>query len=111
MLLTKSIKILVNNRNIKKYNKLLDTNNIVGDTIEVDISLISKWYGCRVEASCDICNKVNDISLTSYNKSLKYEFYTCSGCKNIKQKMTNMEKYGTKTFNNIDKRKDTMSLC
>lgn len=108
MLLTKSIKILINRGNLKKYNELLNKEHCVGDIIDLDISLMSKWGKHRVDVSCDICNKINNVSLTSYNSSLDYEFYSCGKCKNIKQKMTNLEKYGTKTFNNIDKRKNTM---
>jgi hypothetical protein len=69
---------------------------------------MSRWGKHRVDVSCDICNKINNVSLTSYNNSLDYGFYSCNKCKSIKIEMTNLEKYGSKVFNNVDKRNNTL---
>lgn len=110
MLLTKSIKIELKSTTIKHYNKLTGskyTKEDIGKLIDVDVSLFNNGKH-RVNVSCDICNNVNNVSLTSYRNSVEYDFYSCGKCKHIKRKMTNIEKYGVENYQNIDKRKKTM---
>jgi len=108
MLITKKIKIKINKGNLGYYNKAMNTKYKIGDEIDVPIEFIPKTMKIKVIVSCDICKRENEISYVSYNKSLKYGFYSCNKCKHIKRKKTNLEKYKDENFNNFDKRLNTM---
>lgn len=111
MLLTKFINVKINRGNLGFYRNLLNKEEMqIDDIIEVSIDYISKTSKYKVDIKCDICGKENNVSYLSYNKSLNYGFYSCTKCKNIKKKMTNLKEYGVENFNNSDKRKETMIL-
>lgn len=119
MLLTKEIKIIVNPMYDKKYHKLgyyilEDYKNV--DSLEITISIehlnhTDKKY---VEVQCDICNEIKSIQYYNYCKNIaKYGIYTCNQqCAQIKNKRTNLERYGTESplsnINIINKRKNTL---
>jgi hypothetical protein len=110
MLLTKNFLVKINQGNLGFYRNLLNNSDLkINNIINLPIDYISKHSKFRVDVKCDICDKINNVSYLSYNNSLNYGFYSCNKCKTVKTKATNLKKYGVETFNNIDKRKNTMN--
>lgn len=107
MLLTSTIKVIMNKGNLGYYNKVMNSKYTIGDEIEVPIELISKSSYVLVDVLCDICGSKSTTTFRNYNDCLNYDFYSCNKCKHIKRKMTNREKYGVDNFNNIIKTKET----
>lgn len=108
MLLTKYINIKMNRGNLGYYNKVMLSKFKVGDVIEIPIDKIPKSMYVDVNVSCDICSTENIITYRNYNDCLSYGFYTCLKCKHVKRKMTNLKKYGTEDYVNVDKRRETL---
>lgn len=108
MLLTKSLKVKLNHRNIPYFKKFETFKNTkIGDEIDVDIKYISKTAKYIVEVQCDICGKKREILYSTYWGSTKKEteIYCCRGkCSTIKREKTNMKLYGIKNcFQDTDK--------
>jgi len=116
MLLTKSIKIIINNGNLPRYKSFDEFKDIKkGDEIDIPMKYISKGMRKKVLVKCDICGKERNILYSTYNSSTKNqtEIYTCRGkCSNIKREKTNIELYDVKNcFQNAvmkEKSKKTM---
>lgn len=109
MLLTKFINIIMNRGNLGYYNRVMNKKYKVGDSDDIPMELIPKTMNVDVDVECDICKSKMIKNYKTYNSCLEYGFYSCNKCKHIKRKMTSKEKHGDENFNNIDKRKDTMS--
>lgn len=107
MLLTKSLFIKINQGNLGYYNRVLKNKFSKDEIIEVPIEFISKRLNEKVDVCCDICGIKSEVYYSSYNMCLKYGFYSCIKCKRIKQKITNMEKYGNENYRDISKMKKT----
>jgi len=103
MILTKIIKIKVNNKNIKYY-KNKGYNIKYGEITEIDIDDVLKGSQKRIDVKCDICGKESNISIQKYyNNYNKYNIYTCLKCSRThKNNRTNIERYGTETPMLID---------
>ena len=100
MLLTKSLKIILNRGNIPYYKKFKEFKNTkIGDKVDINIKYIPKTIKYIVEVKCDICGEKRKIQYSTYWDSTKKEteIYTCRGkCTNIKRKKTNLKLYGIK---------------
>ena len=109
MLMDNEIEIIVNSSII--ISKLKELNIVVNisDVIYLPIEKLWKSSNRKVNVKCDICDNVKLISYSMYNKNIKkYNLYTCSNkCSYIKNKMTNVEKYGDENYNNREKSKLT----
>jgi len=112
MLITEKLKIKTAGKNFN-YFKTLGYNIKYGDIINIDVKELSKDSHCKVKVKCDICGKEKEISYREYlRQNTLHNFDTCKKCKNIKNKKTNLERYGsehifqTKEF--FDKYKKTM---
>lgn len=99
MLLNKTIKIELTNRNykksIKKYN--LDSNLKVGDVVDISIDLLTKGSKYKVDVRCHYCHKEFKIEYRRYVNSTKdVEKISCSDkkCSSNKIKDVNLKKYG-----------------
>jgi hypothetical protein len=111
MLLTKFLKIKINNRNIKRYLNINKNINI-NDIIEIPINFVNHTNKQKVECICDICGKQNKISYIKYliniNKNKKY---VCYDCRKILIKNTIINRYGVDNVSKLDfvkeKRKNT----
>jgi len=97
MLITKKVKIRLNNRNIKHYIKKLNNDKLkINDEIEVPIEIVTKGSHVIVVVKCDECDKEKEMMYKTYNR---YEDgYYCTKCvKKIKTQQTNIKKYGVKS--------------
>ena len=94
MLITK--KIIVPNRSHYKFYLDKGIFNSNDNTIEFDIFYLKPTSPIEVVVFCDICKLEKKIKYKAYTNSLKtYNIYACSTkCSQIKNKMTNLEKYG-----------------
>jgi hypothetical protein len=108
MLLTKSVIIKMNRGNLGYYNRVMKNKYKLGDEVDVPVDILPKSITCLVDVCCDVCKKEYKTTYRNYNDCLGYGFYSCTGCKHIKSKLTNRSKYGTDSFVNVDKRKETM---
>jgi len=92
MIKEKEIKIKITSRNKSFYKKY---NTEINKIISVNINDLNKNSKNKITAICDICNAENIISIQNYWKNYnKYKIYTCKKCSHIKNKQTNLEKYG-----------------
>lgn len=108
MLITKYINIKMNRGNLGYYNRVMGKKYKIGESDDIPIELIPKTMNVEVDVSCDICETNMKKKYKAYNSCLGYGFYTCNKCKNVKTRMTNMEKYGVENFVNVEKRNETM---
>ena len=106
MILTKEVKIRVNNKHIKYYKNLgYDTTQ---KNIIVKLEDLKKGSQCKIDVCCDICGIQSIIAYYDYLKSFnKRNIYTCTKCKNIKTIQTKLEKYGNENYNNAEQMKKT----
>ena len=94
MILTKKISITIN-ANIYQYYNNLGYNCKCGDKIKVNVCDLSKGSSVKIEVECDMCGIKRNVRYNDYNKNFeKYKLYTCLKCSSIKNKKTNLEKYG-----------------
>lgn len=95
MILDKYVEIKVNSRNKSHFQKLGYKNLIIGNTMIITVNHLMKGSRKKIKCECDICGKTTYLTYKDYNKNIKkYNFYTCSDCSKIKNKITNKEKYG-----------------
>lgn len=93
MILDDFIEIKITRRNITHYNMNYDVNP--GDIIQVKIEHLPPTNKHKVKVSCDICGDIKYIEYRDYLNSFNnYGMYTCSKCSYIKNKKTNIERYG-----------------
>lgn len=86
---------IVFNKRIKKWLEIRGYNAEIGDTVKVPVELLNKGDRARVYAKCDICGEIKKIAYSSYMQNIENQgFYCCKKCKYVKQKNTNMKKYG-----------------
>ena len=109
MILDKEIKILVSSSIIISKLKKLNIQCKIGDTITIPIEKLWNGSNILINVKCDICGNEKTINYNLYNKNIKkYNIYCCSNkCSYIKNKLTNIEKYGNENYVNTDKIKKT----
>lgn len=97
MILTKEIKVELNQFNYHHYKRLgYDTDN--KSFLMVKIEDVGIKSVVKVDTKCDICFNIKNISYSKYNKNISSGgFYACSNkCAVGKGEKTCLEKYGTK---------------
>lgn len=95
MLIDKTLKLKLTNKNIGHYKKLGYTNKS-GDIVEVkieDIPLASKY---KIRVQCDNCGLINTIIVHSFTRNCKNGIYLCKKCSHIRYEETNLSKYNVK---------------
>jgi hypothetical protein len=109
MLIDNEIEILVNSSIIISKLKKIDIDVKINDVIKIPIEKLWKSSNKKVNVKCDMCDNIKSISYSMYNKNIeKYNLYSCSNkCSHIKNKMTNLKKYGDENYNNLEKSKKT----
>jgi len=95
MIISKKVKVKVNNLN---YKRLLNLNYKckMRDEIEIDIKELSNGSKCLVNVICDVCDVSYHIPYLAYNRQTNFgqnKLY-CNKCKSEKSKNTSIEKYG-----------------
>lgn len=79
---------------------------------EIKVSELSKGSHSLIEVQCDVCGNIKTMEYRTYLLNMKYGFYSCIKCKNIKSNKTNLEKYGCENVfqNNDIKRKSKNTI-
>jgi hypothetical protein len=95
MILQKYVNVKINSRNFQYYKDLIPDikNNKVYNILVCD--LLSGSH-TKILVSCDVCSSNYEKPYRQYKSSFdKYHIYCCSPkCAQIKNKITNIEKYG-----------------
>ena len=113
MIINKSIKIRINNRQVKYY-KSRGYSVKGGDDVLIEIKDLTLNSNVLVDVICDNCKTQKQVQYNDYNKytNNQKELYLCHKCNDVKRKITNNKKYGCdNVFQNKkikEKRKDTM---
>jgi len=106
MIITKKIKINLNNKNKDHFKKL--NYDILQKSIIVKVNDLMNGSCYRVDVSCDVCNNQNNITYRNYIRGFKNGgIYTCEKCSHIKSKQTRKRKYGDENYRNPEKNKKT----
>lgn len=95
MILTKEIKVELNQFNYHHYKRLgYDTEN--KSFLMIKIEDIGNRTPTKIDVKCDLCGKEKNINYRKYTDNIsKYNIYTCSNkCAMFKNKETNFQKYG-----------------
>ena len=97
MIISQTIPIKINNRNIKIYRKF-DVK--IGDIIDSPINLVQKGSHQKVEVECDICGYRKYLSYQKYILNINNcGIYSCSSkCAQIKVKKTSIDKFGSEYY-------------
>ena len=106
MLITEKIEVKTSSKNFNYFNNL-GYNIKCGDVINIDVKELSNNSHCKVKVKCDVCKKEKEISYREYlRQNSIHNFDTCKKCKNIKNKKTNLERYGVE---HILQRKESLN--
>lgn len=102
MLTTKTIKVKSSN-----YYKDLGYN-IDEKYIDIKVEDLKKGSHLKIEACCDYCGTIKNISYKDYNKNIStFNKFSCSiKCGTLKAKETNLIKYGVDSTNKLSSVKD-----
>lgn len=96
MLLTQSISIKIDKKNLMFYRRFSKSINI-GDILTIDISKLSKNSHVLVSVSCDYCGLIFNKKYFKYINQLEIQNMCCCDniiCKNKKRRENNTIKYG-----------------
>ena len=100
MIIDNKIEIKIASKNLKHYRDKLNINLNINDIIFIKPNDLPYASKTKIDVICDVCNNEKNISMFSYRRNIsKYGFYTCSQkCAYIKNKKTNIEKYGKESY-------------
>ena len=96
MITKENIEITVNNKNLKYYRNLIDSNIHSKDIIQINIKNLPPYSKTLIDVRCDECGIDKKMRYLDYKKitnNLSDKYY-CQNCKQIKTKQTNLKKYG-----------------
>jgi len=95
-----NITLRINKSNINHFNNL-NYNVKIGDIIKPNIMDINKGSHLKIIGICDNCNNEKEMEFRTYYKITNNfkENYYCKKCSHIKNKKTNLEKYGVDLIN------------
>jgi hypothetical protein len=90
-----NINLKISNPTQRKYYRDKDIYCNIGDTININISLLPEYSHIKINVKCENCGFEKLIQYSDYLKCIKKQnFYCCSKCKRIKTDKTNIERYG-----------------
>ena len=94
MILTKEVKVNVNNKNIKHFkSQNLDVK--YGESYDIEVKYLPRYSKYRVVAQCESCEFLQELSLQKYHQNWeRSNSYNCKSCNNITYKKSMTEKYG-----------------
>jgi len=108
VILDKEIKLIATS---KIMSKLKEIGIIIKYNDEIILPIEKLWLGSnyKIKVKCDICGTEKMLNYSLYNKNIKkYNIYCCSNvCAWVKNKKTNLEKYGEENYFNLEKYKET----
>ena len=111
MILTKTIQIRINNKNIEHY-KTQNINVVYGEVYDMDVSYVSRYSKYKILAKCETCGAEKELPMQKYHQNWdRSNSYNCKSCNNITYKKSMLEKYGydnpSSTPECVEKRKKT----
>jgi hypothetical protein len=111
MILTKTILIRINNKNIEHY-KSQGIDVVYGELYDMDVKYVSRYSKYKILAKCETCGAEKELPMQKYHQNWeRSESYNCKACNNITYKKSMLEKYGydnpAKMESSIKKRKET----
>jgi len=135
MILEKTVKIIINSRNITYYKEkgytLTNPNSF--NIIEVNINDLNVNSKVKIHAKCNECSGVTYLTYQKYNKNIEFKddkLYSCKKCAGkraaitfklhfkdvspeakqleLLKKATNLKNNGAENYNNMDKHNETM---
>ncbi len=99
------VEIKISKKNIDHFRSYYKDINC-GDIIEVPVEQMQKNSNRRIEVACDICGNHNNIKYQAYSKNIsscnKLQIYTCVKCSKIKNRSTNLDRYGVDHYSKTD---------
>jgi hypothetical protein len=111
MILTKTLLIRINNKNIENYrNQGIDV--VYGEIYDMDVKYVSRYSKYKILVKCETCGVEKELPMQKYHQNWeRSESYNCKACNNITYKKSMLEKYGydnpAKMESSIKKRKET----
>ena len=94
MILTKSIMVLINNKNIEHY-KNQNIEVVYGKVYEIDVAYVSRYSKYKILAKCENCGAEKELPMQKYHQNWdRSNSYNCKACNNITLKKSMLEKYG-----------------
>ena len=108
MLKSEKVSIVLNKGNLPFYKKKSNKDLKIGDSIEIDVSELTKGSKVEVSAICDFCKNELTIPYFLYNKSfIKNGSFACSKkCAAVRTKQILIEKYGVKNISQVPEVKE-----
>jgi hypothetical protein len=94
MVITREIKIKINESNYSYYENL-GYDISIGETIKIPIELMSRGSHYKIKCKCDGCGVEKDVIFKNYIKyNNKWGEYFCRKCSEKKRKETLRKNYG-----------------
>lgn len=111
MILTKTILIRINNKNIEHY-KSQGIDVVYGELYDMDVKYVSRYSKYKILVKCETCGAEKELPMQKYHQNWeRSESYNCKACNNITYKKSMLEKYGydnpSSTPECIERRKKT----
>lgn len=111
MILTKTIIIRINNKNIEHYRSQ-DIDVVYGELYDMDVKYVPRYSKYKIMVKCETCGAEKELPMQKYHQNWeRSESYNCKACNNITYKKSMLEKYGydnpAKIESSIKKRKET----
>jgi hypothetical protein len=101
VLISERVDIKIFSKNLQHYiNKGYDCK--VGDFINIDVKDLPKYSICNIEVMCDNCKITKFIKYADFLTSNKNNIYHCYNCRSIRNKQTNIKKYGVSNVFQLD---------
>ena len=95
MIITRELKIKINEFNYLYFENLGYDDIFIGDEILIPIELLSKGSHRKIECKCDGCDIKKDVIFKNYIKyGNKWGEYFCRKCSDCKRKETLKKSYG-----------------
>lgn len=111
MILTKTLLIRINNKNIEHYRSQ-GIDVVYGELYDMDVKYVSRYSKYKILAKCETCGAEKELPMQKYHQNWeRSESYNCKACNNITYKKSMLKKYGydnpSSTPECIEKRKKT----
>lgn len=94
MIITREIKIKINESNFSYYDNM-GYDVMIGEELLIPVELLSKGSHYKIKCQCDGCGIQKDVIFKNYIKyDNKWGEYKCRKCSECKRKRSLQESYG-----------------
>jgi len=109
MIKNNKIKVPISYRNVTHYLKL-GYDAIINTELEISIKDLPIVSHVKIDACCEICEKVTNIMYCKYVENKKrHGFYSCKSCSRHKSVLTSREIYGVDNYMMLEESKKMVS--